>query len=308
LQARAGLLARIRSFFAESGVLEVETPLLSQTTTSDPHLQSLSTSFRGPGFADGLPLYLQTSPEYAMKRLLAAGTGAIFQLCKAFRDGENGPLHNPEFTILEWYQPGDHHRLMDTMERFLEATLGAQSCDRKTYLEVFEARLGLDPHTASTAELEQAAARAGMRHPPRVRCPDDWLALLMSHFVEPSLGTRRPLLLYDYPASQAALSRVRPGSVPVAERFEVYYRGVELANGFYELADATEQRRRFETELEERSRAGLEQPPLDERLLAALEAGLPDCSGVALGVDRLLMLEIGAESIADVLTFPLSSA
>ena len=197
---------------------------------------------------------------------------------------------------------------MDEMEVFLSIMLGTERCDRKTYSEVFQTRLGLDPHTSSAPELKRAAARAGMENPPQVGSRDQWLALLMSHFVEASLGARRPLLLYDYPASQAALSRVRPGSVPVAERFEVYFRGVELANGFHELADATEQRRRFETELEERRRAGLEQPPVDERLLAALESGLPDCSGVALGVDRLLMLEMGAESIADVLAFPLSSA
>ncbi len=309
LRARAKLLALVRSFFAERGVLEVETPVLSQATITDSQLASLKTRFRGPGHPDGLDLYLQTSPEFAMKRLLAAGAGPIFQICKAFRDGESGSRHNPEFTILEWYTPGvDHHGLMDEMALLLEATLGTGQCQRISYGRLFEDRFGLDPHRCSSTALGRAAADAGLGPRPTLTDRDEWLALLMSHVLEPELGGDAPLFVFDYPASQAALARIRPGDPAVAERFEVYYRGCELANGFHELADADEQRRRFETELEARRSRGSLEPPVDECFLAALEEGLPDCSGVALGLDRLLMLHLGAESIDEVLAFPLDRA
>jgi len=309
LRARAELLSVIRTFFAERGALEVETPVLSRATVTDPQLASLTTRFRGPGHPDGLDLYLQTSPELAMKRLLAAGSGPIFQICKAFRDGESGHQHNPEFTILEWYTPGvDHHGLMDEMELLLEATLQTGKCQRITYCRLFENRFGLDPHDCSSAALERAADDADVGSRPAITDKDEWLALLMSHVLEPDLGTDAPLFVYDYPTSQAALARIRPGDPPVAERFEVYYHGAELANGFHELADAKEQRRRFEAELDDRRHQGAADAPIDERFLAALEAGMPDCSGVALGVDRLLMVLLGAEEIDNVLAFPLARA
>lgn len=328
MRRRAALLARIRRFFDARGVLEVETPLLSAGTVTDPHLHSLSVD-RRPGEAR---FYLQTSPEFAMKRLLAAGSGPIYQVCKAFRADESGRRHNLEFTLLEWYRPGfDHHRLMDEMDAFLAATLGAEPAERLTYGRAFERHLGFDPHTADLDRLRQAAQQAGIDAPGFDGTRDDWLHLLASHGVEPELGrasstsstrTRartktdgppfRPTFLYEYPASQAALARVRPAGVDpagrptpaVAERFEVYVEGVELANGFHELTDADEQRRRFEADREQRRRLGLEVPPVDERLLAALAAGLPDCAGVALGVDRLAMLASGADHIDQVLTFP----
>lgn len=309
LERRAALLARIRAFFAERGVLEVETPVLASSPATDLHLHSLKTRVLCPG--GERELFLQTSPEFAMKRLLAAGSGPIYQLARAFRDGEAGRLHNPEFTLLEWYRPGfDHHRLMDEVETLLEVTLGCASAERRTYGELFAEHVGLDAHRAEPAALARAAERLGVEVVGLgLEERDPWLHLLWSHAVEPRLGRGQPSFVLDFPASQAALARIRQGESPkdppVAERFEVYVEGVELANGFHELADAREQRRRFETDLAARVRAGLAAVPIDERLLAALEAGLPDCAGVALGVDRLAMLEAGASSLAEVLAFPI---
>lgn len=318
LLKRAQILARIRAFFAERGVLEVETPVLAAAPVSDPHLQALSCRLDAPG--GERRLFLQTSPEYAMKRLLAAGSGPIYQVVRAFRDGEVSPLHNPEFTMLEWYRPGfDHHSLMDEMDGLLFATLGAEPAERLAYGDVFRHRVGLDPHRAEGADLAAAAAARGIEvvGMDAASPKDDWLHLLMSHVVEPTLGLAdageppRPTFLYDYPASQAALARVRRGQgvePAVAERFEVYVAGVELANGFHELADVDEQRRRFVGDLEERRQRGLPAVPVDEHLLAALAHGLPDCAGVALGVDRLVMLASSAEHIGDVLAFPVDRA
>lgn len=318
LRLRAELLAEIRRFFAERGVLEVETPLLAAATVTDLHLHSLSVSLEAPGAPRRA--WLQTSPEFAMKRLLAAGSGAIFQICKAFRDGEAGRSHNPEFTILEWYRPGfDHHRLMDEIDELLATVLGTPAAERATYAQVFERHLGIDPHRAQIAELRRAAEVHGVElagAEPEDR--DGWLQLLMSFWIEPRLGVGagaaedRPCFVHDFPASQAALARIRPpagpGEVALAERFEVYLSGVELANGFHELADAGEQRRRFEADLERRRHAGLETVPIDERLLAALDAGLPDCAGVAFGIDRLLMLRAGIDDLRQVISFPVDRA
>ncbi len=308
LRRRAALLAEIRGFFAERGVLEVETPLLSAATVTDLHLHSLETDL------DGRTLYLQTSPEFAMKRLLAAGSGPIYQLSKAFRGGgEVGRRHNPEFTLLEWYRPGfDHHALMDEMDELLGELLGVPAAERLTYGELFERHLGLDPHRAGVDELRRAAAGEGL-DPGLGTDRDDWLHLLVGCVLEPSLGRGRPTFVYDYPASQAALARIRAGEPAVAERFEVYLGGVELANGFHELADPVEQRRRFDADLEARRAAGREGSglpvvPVDERLLAALAAGLPDCAGVALGVDRLVMVALGAESLGEVIAMPIGRA
>ncbi len=249
-----------------------------------------------------------------MKRLLAAGSGAIYQICKAFRDGEAGRSHNPEFTILEWYRPGfDHHRLMDEMDELLAAVLDLPTAERSTYAQVFETYLGVDPHRAPVRTLRRAAEAHGVEiagAAPEDR--DGWLHLLMSHVVEPRLGRGRPSFVHDFPASQAALARIRPAAapeeVPLAERFEVYVEAVELANGFHELDDAAEQRQRFAADLERRRAAGLETPPIDERLLDALDAGLPNCAGVALGVDRLLMLMAGLDDLRKVLSFPIDRA
>ncbi len=304
LRRRAELLARIRTFFAARGVLEVETPLLAAATVTDLHLASFRVD-------DGLPVthYLQTSPEFAMKRLVAAGSGPIYQICKAFRRGEAGRQHNPEFTILEWYRPGwDHHALLDETDALLAELLGTPAAERVTYGELF-GRLGVDPHRDPIERIRRAAVEHGIDVAgPQDLDRDGWLELLLSHVLEPQLGRGRPTFVLDFPASQAALARIRRDDPPVAERFEVYVEGVELANGFHELADAGEQRRRFEHDLACRRRRGLEEVVVDERLLAALESGFPDCAGVAFGVDRLAMVAAGADSFADVTAFPIELA
>jgi len=306
---RAKLFATLRAFFSERGVLEVETPLLCSGGSTDPHLDSFSTDYLGPGAPAGRPLYLQTSPEFAMKRLLAAGSGPIYQITKAFRNGEAGRRHNPEFTLLEWYRPGfDHHALMDEVDALLQHILRTAPAARLAYADACGRYLGLDPHRAKTAELRACAVRLGLDVSASLADDDDdtWLQLLWTHAVEPELGRNgQPVFVVAYPASQAMLARVRPGPPAIAERFELYIDGLELANGFHELGDADEQRRRFAADLHRRSTAGLPAVPIDQHLLAALEHGLPSCSGVAVGVDRLMMVQTGARAIADVLSFPL---
>ena len=310
LKERARILQQIRAFFAVRAVMEVETPALSCAALTEPAIDSFVTRYVGPGHADGLNLYLHTSPEFPMKRLLAAGSGPIYQLCKVFRQGESGRRHNPEFTLLEWYRPGfDHHRLMDEVEALVRDILGLGGrAERISYRDAFLRHAALDPLTASLDELHQAARRLGCGEFDAGTERDTWLDLIHSHVVEPNLGRDGLCFLTDYPASQAALARVNPLDPRVAERFELYYRGVELANGFHELGDSGEQRDRFEAELAERARLGLVTPPMDTRLLAALEAGFPDCAGVALGVDRLVMLAVEASSIDEVIAFSLDSA
>ena len=308
LRRRAELLAAVRRFFAERGVLEVETPLLGAATATDLHLASLSTTLSGP---PPRRLWLQTSPELHMKRLLAAGSGPIWQLGKAFRDGESGRRHNPEFTMLEWYRPGwDHHQLMDEVEALLRTTLpelvGEQAGARLTYREAFLRHAGIDPFEADAATLQRRAGELGVAASnaaadwPR----EEWLHLLLATVVEPQLGRGEVTFIHDFPAAEAALARVRAEDPPVAERFEAFVAGVELANGYHELADPAEQRRRFDHDLAARRERGLPAVPADDRLLAALTQGLPDCAGVALGFDRLVMLALGADTIDDVLAFP----
>jgi len=309
LKLRAELLARTRLFFAEQAVLEVDTPALSRAASTDPALASFSTVYNGPGPA-GADLYLHTSPEFPMKRLLAAGSGSIYQLCKVFRDGEFGARHNPEFTLLEWYRTGfDHLDLMDEVERFLTTVLAGiappDSVHHWTYRELFLEYAGIDPFTATSDELRTLLLTRYNIHCETLSADDmdGWLDLVMTHVIEPRLGSGL-VFVRDYPASQAALSRLCTGNPPVAARFEVYLNGIELANGFYELADAVEQRARFEKERARRAVDGLADVCVDEYLLSALESGLPDCAGVALGVDRLVMIACGAESLHEVLAFP----
>jgi lysyl-tRNA synthetase class 2 len=301
LRARAALLTRIRRFFAARNIIEVETPLLCSSGITDPAIESLRVE-RGDSLTG--PRYLQTSPEYAMKRLLARDGEPIFQIARAFRDGEAGARHNPEFTLLEWYRPGfDHHQLMAEVAELVQYCLGERTLQKRSYRELFTELLALDPFTASTAELATTARRqidtgtlAGDR--------DLWLDLLMSHLIEPQLAALGMVFVYDYPASQAALSRViEVDGFRVGQRFELYVDGLELANGYFELSDVGEQRDRFEADNTRRRECGLAQRPLDEHLLAALAHGLPDCSGVALGVDRLLMLASGISDIRQVLAF-----
>lgn len=270
------------------------------------HLQSLETRI---GDADPRTFYLQTSPEFAMKRLLAAGSGAIFQIGKAFREGESGRLHNPEFTLLEWYRVGwDHQALMNEIDDLLAYLLQEPAAERLTYAEIFRRHLAIDPHTTDAEQLLALLSERGVRLSADPLDRDVLLQLLMTHVIEPAMPRDRPTFVFDFPPAQAALARLRPGVTIVAERFEVYVRGVELANGYHELRDADEQRRRFTQDLHQRRHLGLPEVTVDAHLLAALEAGLPACAGVALGVDRLVMLALGVQHIDEVLSFPIDRA
>jgi lysyl-tRNA synthetase class 2 len=308
LRARATLVARAREFFAARAVLEVDTPLLVNAPVSDVHIHSARVQLA----ATAVPsLYLHTSPEYAMKRLLAAGTGDIYQICHVVRGEESGALHNPEFTLIEWYRiNADLDALMAEVEALVRLLLGERApsrSERLSYTEAFRRETGLDPLSASLAQLARAAADTGFRGDAATG-RDEWLELLMAARVGPRLGRGALTFVYGYPASQAALARLDPHDRRVAHRFELYCEGLELANGFHELGAVDEQRERFQRDNAERARRGLPVAPLDERLLAALASGLPDCAGVALGFDRTLMLAVGASHIDQVLAFPTSRA
>jgi len=310
LQARAGMLRRIRAYFAAAGVAEVETPIASSAAVTDPALESLVARCRGCGV--DLTLYLQTSPEFAMKRLVAAGSGPIYQVCKVFRDGERGPLHHPEFSLLEWYRPGWGYReLMDEVADLARQILGqpALPVECLGYRDLFRDQLGLDPWTCRVRDLKRTADRAGISGGGALELDTDgWLDLLLTHCLESGLGRGCLTFVYDYPPSQAALAQVTSGPDPVARRFELYLEGVELANGFQELTDAGIQESRFQQDLAQRAGRGQSEPPVDERFLAALRHGMPPTSGVALGLDRLLMLKLGVDHIDQVLAFPVERA
>lgn len=310
LRQRAALIKLIRDFFATRSILEVETPLLCHTTVTDPFIESISAIYGRRTY------YLQTSPEYAMKRLLAAGFPAIYQICKAFRHGEQGHLHNPEFTLLEWYRLGfDHHALMDEVDELLQFVLKTPKAKKFSYAEIFNNHLEINPHEASLHELQKLAFENELHvnNEATIHDRDTWLNLLLTHCIEPKLGDNSPCFIYDFPQSQAALARIeyaydRDSQVKVASRFEVYFRGIELANGFHELQDADEQRLRFEKNLIKRKQLGLKPIALDQYFLTALNHGLPACAGVALGVDRLVMLATKSSSIADVLSLDFARA
>lgn len=309
LRIRADVIKTIRDFFSTRGVLEVETPLMCHTSVTDTFIQSIPALFQSSPQEKEQRYFLQTSPEYAMKRLLAAGSGAIYQISKAFRQGEVGRFHNPEFTMIEWYRPGfNHHDLMNEMDELLQHVLKKPAAERKSYAEVFFDYLQMNPHQASTEDLIACAQAKKISIASDITDHDTWLQILMSECIEPYIGHDRPCFIYDFPASLAALARINPGSPPVAARFEVYFRGIELANGFHELQDEKEQRIRFEKNRIERKNQGLGDIAIDELFLSALSHGLPDCSGVALGIDRLIMLATQSEKIADVLSFDFSRA
>lgn len=310
LLKRAAILTEIRRFFTDRGVLEVETPALSHATVTDIHLVPFSTRFCEPGARDGVPLWLITSPEYHMKRLLSAGSGPIWQMCRCFRNEEAGRYHNPEFTMLEWYRPHyDMYRLMDEVDDLLQQILECDAAEKLTYQQAFNRYLNLDPLTADLEQLRQAAVKLDVAE--AIEGEEDKDVLLQLLFItgiEPNIGKEKPVFVYHFPASQAALAEISAEDHRVAERFEVYYKGIELANGFRELTNADEQRQRFELDNQRRAARGLPQYQADPYLLAALEAGMPDCSGVALGVDRLIMLALGAEHIAEVMAFTVNRA
>ena len=311
LQKRSKLLWRLREFFQSRGFVEVETPLMSADSVVDRHLDPPAvTLFDDPGHpSHGRQMWLQTSPEYGMKRLLAAGAEQIYQVTRAFRAAEVGPLHNPEFTIVEWYRAGDgYEQGMQLLGEFAEAMFSAASHDRVSYCDAFLNCVGVHPLTGSESDLRAAAVAKGLTPPPRAE-RDDLLNLLLAECVEPELGSSMPVILYDYPASQSALARVRQDDLPVAERFELYYRGVELANGYHELLDGDELRRRNQSANTQRASDGKYVLPEESRLLKAMLAGrLPACAGVALGFDRLAMVALGKTTLAEVMAFPTDRA
>ncbi|GEM80706.1 elongation factor P--(R)-beta-lysine ligase [Vibrio superstes] len=310
LKRRAELIGHIRQFFVERNVLEVDTPAMSHATVTDIHLHTFQTEFIGPGYADGRKLFFMTSPEFHMKRLLASGSGCIYQIAKAFRNEEAGRYHNPEFTLLEWYRVGfDHHDLMNEMDQLLQLVLSCNQAERMTYQQAFVDVLNVCPLQGSMDELKAVAGTLGLSdiaEPETDR--DTLLQLLFSIGVEPKIGQQVPAFVYDFPASQAALAKINSNDHRVADRFEVYFKGIELANGFHELDDADEQLRRFEQDNEKRDKMGLSPQPIDYHLIEALRHGLPQCSGVALGIDRLIMLACKQTHIDEITAFPFPRA
>jgi lysyl-tRNA synthetase class 2 len=328
---RAAIARAFRQWFAAEGLVEVETPALQVSPGLEPHLDAFATTLKAPGGRDGRGLRLHTSPEFAMKKLLVAGEPNLFQLARVFRNGERSATHHPEFTMLEWYRSGaDYRALMDDCASLLRRAADAAGCDRLRWRDqdcdpraeperlsvqqAFAAYCGIDllatapdPRSPDRARLRREANRIGVRCAADDRWDDIFFRIFMER-IEPKLGIGRPTLVHDYPVSMAALSRAKPGDPRVAERVELYVAGLELANGFSELADAHEQRRRFEADMDLKERIYGERFEIDEDFLAALAHGLPDCAGMALGFDRLVMLACGADRIEDVLWAPVVEA
>lgn len=326
VKLRAHLLRETRAFFDARGYVEVDVPLLSHDRAVDPHMEPFTIVCDTRA---GRNLYLQTSPEFGMKRLLAAGLEAIYQLSHVFRRGESGALHNPEFMMLEWYRAGDtYSQQMQFVEELVCALFSAAGrvapadglvlnrrrpvtpFSRTTYRSAFLRHTEADAMIMPAAELESLAIERGIQIPQGMSGADrdDWLNLLLAELVEPNLGVERPEFVYDYPASQAALARITSDAVPVAERFELYIQGIEICNGYQELTDPLELRRRISSQNERRARAGAVPLLLSSRLSDAMEYGLPESSGVALGFDRLLMFISGADKITEVVAFPFERA
>lgn len=304
LKRRAQFLQSIRQFFQERHVLEVETPALAQASIPDATIQSFATQLQVPGQPEKT-YYLQTSPEFHMKRLLAAGSGPIFQIAKVFRNEEKGRLHNPEFTLLEWYRPGfDHHDLMNELDVLLQTVLHCQPADKISYRDLFIQYCDIDIATTSLKSLVDSLPHHQIfLDNPASLTVDDCLHLLLSHHIEPKLGLDKPVFIYDFPKSQAALAKVRKAEYPVAERFELYIQGTEIANGFHELCDAKEQKQRFEQDNQLRQERQINTMPICSRFIASLEHGLPACAGVAVGVDRLFLLAENRKQLSEVLAF-----
>ncbi|MDD2724621.1 MAG: EF-P lysine aminoacylase EpmA [Methylovulum sp.] len=312
LRLRAELLHDIRRFFHGRSVLEVETPLLGDCTGTDPQLAFFSTEFCRTPLQQRL--FLQTSPEFAMKRLLAAGSGSIYQICKAFRNGESGRFHNPEFTLLEWYRVGfTLPQLMDEIEALFAGLFngyGLQAARRMSYQAVFQQHTGLDPLQFCHQDYCAYAVANGLPEAVGL-CTDNhllWLDFIFSHKVQPLLGDNALCMVYGYPACQSSLARISADNPDTVDRLELFINGIELGNGFYELTDADEQDRRFTKEIQVRQEQSLAPVFKDQRLLAALAAGLPDCSGIAIGLDRLLMVLGHAKAISETLSFSIDRA
>ena len=306
LRLRAAVNALFRLYFAERDVLEVETPILSEAGNTEPNIESFTTHFTGHVDAGSRLRWMRTSPEFALKRLLVAGVGDCYELGRVFRNSESGGRHNPEFTMLEWYRVGwNETMLIDETVALVQQALALVGREAPvlslTYRELFLDRLGLDPFEAPDAALQEALS--GQRIEAQGLTRDDWLDLLITHRLQPAFPDDRITVVRDWPATQCALARLRPGNPPVAERFELYLGQHELANGYHELTDAEEQARRFQHDLAVRERRILSLPPMDHRLIDAMREGLPACAGVALGVDRLLMALMQTERISDVLAY-----
>lgn len=306
LKARADLLAMIRQFMAERDILEVETPYLSHAYNTDPNINNLVTKFNAPNQQQPETLSLHSSPEFPMKRLLASGSGSIYQIARVFRDGEQGQLHNPEFTMLEWYRTDfDHHQLMDEIDQLL-LLLNLSKAERFSYEEVFLKYTGLNPHTDSDEQIKDFTKAEGLIADNYVRTTA--LDFIFSYKVVPQLGKESPCFVFDYPASQAALARIKQrNEIELAERFELFISGMEIANGYNELTDANELRQRFETEQQSNMNDSYSDFPIDENLLSVMEL-LPDCAGVAIGIDRLLMALMGEKEIKNVISFCVNKA
>ncbi|PHS72583.1 MAG: elongation factor P--(R)-beta-lysine ligase [Cycloclasticus sp.] len=311
LHQRAELYQAIRTFFLEKNVLEVDTPILSSATSCDANLDSFSTLFGRDGLAQQR-YYLQTSPEFSMKRLLASGSGSIFQIAKSFRQGESGRFHNPEFSLLEWYRVGfSMTELIEEVVELLMLSFNENLAFRTVpYAQLFVQMIGINPHKATLDELLEFAEKQA--NPEAVHICGDSLAngldYVFSQYIQPKLKKGLIYIVTDYPVCLAMLAKLSGDAPQTAKRFEVYFNNVELANGYEELTDAAIQEQRFHEDLAERRQLGVQQVPMDNNLIAALEAGMPNCSGVALGLDRLLMLITGASSIDEVLTFPINRA
>jgi len=314
LKTRARLLSKLRAFFADKDIFEVQTPILSQAGNTEPSIETFVTQQHENSKHIIQPSFLNTSPEFAMKRLLAAGCGSIYQITSAFRQDEQGKRHNPEFTLLEWYRLDfDHHALMGEVNALLrfvaEDFLKLERSQFYSYQDAMVKFADVNPFNASNEELKTATEKAGIEVVGMDNAPrDSWLDLLMSQVVEKNLPLNCPVFIYDYPTSQAALAKIRNETPAVAERFELYINGMELANGFHELSDAKEQAERFKKQQLQRKELGLPGIPADHHLIEALKYGLPECAGVAIGLDRLLMVLSGAEHINEVLTFPFDRA
>jgi lysyl-tRNA synthetase class 2 len=312
LRLRANAYQKIREFFKQRCVLEVDTPSLSRASVTDPNIQSFETFFLGCGAAPPQRMFLITSPEFHMKRLLAAGSGSIYQICHVFRQSELGTQHNPEFTLLEWYRVDmGYHTLMREVAELVSYLLHRQLDEPEylTYQEAFQRYAGIDPLTTAVDELQRRAQQAGFVLPAADRDNRDiYLDYLMSTKVQPHLGRQQLTFVYEYPASQCALARIAPHNSQVAERFELFFEGIEMANGFHELTDARQQLQRFQAEQRWREQRGMPLTAIDHDLISALGAGLPDCSGVALGLDRLILFMYGKKTLSDVLAFPFSRA
>ena len=310
IELRAELYALIRTFFADRGVVEVETPILSAAGNTEPNIESFSTTFSGHIVAGVRERWLRTSPEHAMKRLLAAGIGDCYELGRVFRNGEAGRRHNPEFTMLEWYRVGwDHRRLIGETVELVQRALALAAREVRvvecTYRDLFRVELGVDPLTDSIEMLRKPLAKVRIDDTGLSR--DDWLDLLLTHKLQTEFPRDRITVVRDFPATQSALAKIRADDPPVAERFELFLGPYELANGYHELTDSAEQRARFVRDNERRRARDQREMPIDERFLAAL-ARMPACAGVALGIERLIMCVANTDDIADVIAFPFADA